>query len=301
MIAGSAMAMAAALWASAAGAIGGAAQPRQMGGVGITVYADAGFKGDNATFRSDQSDIGPSGFGNRISSLQVAAGEIWEVCANTEYRPPCQVFSGTETDLRRRNWNDRILSLRRVRNPGGGSALPRPPLPGASLTLYSDDRFRGSTRVITGPTASLGSFNDDAQSLRITGGVWDVCEDIDFGKCRTVDRDMSSLGALGLDKRISSVRPAFGRGGDGSLSPQPERRLVIYDGENYRGRARTYDSAVGRLGSVGSAARSVQVIGTWQLCDGPEFTGRCITISQNAPNLADMSNRIGSARPVGRR
>ena len=84
MIAGSAMAMAAALWASAAGAIGGAAQPRQMGGVGITVYADAGFKGDNATFRSDQSDLGPSGFGNRISSLQVAAGEIWEVCANTE-------------------------------------------------------------------------------------------------------------------------------------------------------------------------------------------------------------------------
>ena len=43
------------------------------------------------------------------------------------------------------------------------------------------------------------------------------------------------------------------------------------------------------------------MIGTWQLCDGPEFTGRCITISQNAPNLADMSNRIGSARPVGRR
>ena len=219
MIAGSAMAMAAALWASAAGAIGGAAQPRQMGGVGITVYADAGFKGDNATFRSDQSDLGPSGFGNRISSLQVAAGEIWEVCANTEYTASLPGLLGNGNGPAPTQLERSDPSLRRVRNPGGGSALPRPPLPGASLTLYSDDRFRGSTRVITGPTASLGSFNDEAQSLRITGGVWDVCEDIDFGKCRTVDRDMSSLGALGLDKRISSVRPAFGRGGDGSLSP----------------------------------------------------------------------------------
>jgi len=213
MIVRSTVVMAAALWMSAAGAIGGQGQQRQMGGIGITVYDDIGFRGENATFRSDQRDLGPAGFSGRISSFQVAPGEVWEVCANTDYRPPCQVFSGTESDLRRRNWNDRIASLRRVRNGGGGGGQ-YPPGGRQSLTLYSDDRFRGSTRIITGSTSSLGSFNDKAQSLRITGGVWEVCEDIDFGKCRTVDRDMSSLGALGLDKRISSVRPARRGGGD---------------------------------------------------------------------------------------
>src|SRR3954454_16398960 len=152
------VATAAVLWVSAAGVGNTQVRPRQMGGVGITVYDDAGFRGENATFRSDQPDLGPAGFGSRISSLQGDAGEIWEGCANTEYRPPCQVFSGTEPDLRRRNWNDRIASLRRVR--GGRGALPLPPpVSGHSLTLYSDDRFRGSTRLVTGPTSSLGSFN----------------------------------------------------------------------------------------------------------------------------------------------
>ena len=210
MIAGSAMAMAAALWASAAGAIGGAAQPRQMGGVGITVYADAGFKGDNATFRSDQSDLGPSGFGNRISSLQVAPGEIWEVCQGINYGPPCQVFSGNEADLRRRSWNDRISSLRRVRGRAGGGGFPNPGR--GRLVLYSDERFRGEAVPISGPTPSLGSFNDKAESLRIDSGTWEVCEDINYGKCRTVSRDMSSLGSLGLAKRVSSVRPLLNGG-----------------------------------------------------------------------------------------
>lgn len=301
--------VAAVLWVGAAAAMGAQAQSRQMGGVGITVYDDAGFRGENATFRSDEPDLGRAGFGSRISSLQVAGGEIWEVCANTNYRPPCQVFSGSEPDLRRRNWNDRIASLRRVRGDGGGGGVfpPRPPVGNQSLTLYSDDRFRGSTRTITGTTASLGSFNDRAQSLRISGGVWEVCEDIDFGKCRTVDRDLAGLSGLGLDKRISSVRPAFGRGGGGRRGgddfppPNSRRRLVIYDRDQYRGGAQTYDGAVDRLGTVGNRAQSVQISGTWQLCDGPQFTGRCVTVSQNVPNLASygIRNGIGSARPIG--
>src|SRR5215218_10724436 len=78
-------------------------QPRQIGGVGITVYDDIGFRGDNATFRNDEPDLGSARFGGKISSLRVAEGELWEGCAGTNYRPPCQVFSGSESDLRRVN------------------------------------------------------------------------------------------------------------------------------------------------------------------------------------------------------
>ena len=120
-----------------------------------------------------------------------------------------------------------------------------------------------------------------------------------------MERDLSGLSGLGLDKRISSVRPAFGRrggggGGGGSVPPPNVRlRLVIYDRDQYRGDPQSYDGAVDRLGTVGSRAQSVQISGTWQLCDGPQFTGRCVTASQNVPNLSSygLRNGIASARP----
>jgi hypothetical protein len=289
----------------AAGSANGQPQERQMGGIGITVFDDIGYRGPNATFRSDQPDLGVARFANRISSLQVAPGEVWEVCEGVNYGPPCQVFSGNESDLRRRSWNDRISSLRRVRGGRGGGGFPSPG--GGRLVLYADERFRGQAVPITGPTPSLGSFNDKAESLRIDSGTWEVCEDINYGKCRTVSRDMPNLSGLGLSKRVSSVRPSFNGGGGGGGGgypvplPQPVR-LVLYDRERYRGGARTLDSGQGNLGGFGNRAQSVQVVGTWQLCDGPNFTGRCVTVQQNVPNLAayGMNNRVSSARPLGR-
>jgi hypothetical protein len=273
-----------------------------MGGIGITVFDDIGYRGPNATFRNDQPDLGPAGFSNRISSLQVAPGEIWEVCQGINYGPPCQVFSGNESDLRRRSWNDKIASLRRVRG-GSGGGFPNPGR--GRLVLYADERFRGQAVPISGPTPSLGSFNDKAESLRIDSGTWEVCEDINYGKCRTVSRDMSSLDSLGLAKRVSSVRPLLNGGGGGGYPPVPlpqPVRLVVYDRERYRGGARTIDNPQSGLGDFGNRAQSAQVVGTWQLCDGPNFTGRCVTVSQNVPNLSTygMNNRLLSARPLGR-
>ena len=287
----------------AAGAATAQPQERQMGGVGITVYDDSGYRGENATFRSDQPDLGRSRFANRISSLQVAPGEVWEVCEGANYRQPCQVFSGTEPDLRQRRWNDRISSLRRVRSGrGGGGFPPNPPSGRRGLVLYSDESFRGQARAVNGPTSSLGSFNDRARSVRVHSGTWELCEDDNYGgQCRTVDRDWPDLGRVGLSKRVSSVRPSFnGRGG----YPPPETaRLLLYDRDRYRGGVRTLEAPSPGLGGFGNRAQSVKVAGTWQLCDGPNFTGRCVTVSQDIPNLAayGMNNRVSSARPVGAR
>jgi len=60
----------------AAGSVKGQPQDRQMGGIGIMVFDDIGYRGPNATYRSDQPDLGPAGFSNRISSLQVAPGDL---------------------------------------------------------------------------------------------------------------------------------------------------------------------------------------------------------------------------------
>ena len=172
------------------------AQARQIGGVGITVYDDINYRGGNATFRSDQPDLGRAGFGGRISSLQVAPGEMWKAAPARNDQPPCQVFSGAEL----------------------GPPAPR------------------------------------------------------------LERPDS-----GLLRRVRN-----GGGGGGYRPPQQAARLVLYDGEQYRGGARSFDNASGNLGSAGSRAQSVQVIGTWQLCEGPDFTGPCVTITQNVPESRQL-------------
>jgi Beta/Gamma crystallin len=56
------------------------AQQRQVGGVGLTVFADSNFRGKTQTFRRDVSDLARYGLNDRISSLRVGPGEQWEVC-----------------------------------------------------------------------------------------------------------------------------------------------------------------------------------------------------------------------------
>jgi hypothetical protein len=278
-----------------------AAQPaRGMGGIGITVFEDSNYRGDNATFRNDEPDLRRARFDGRISSLQVAPGEVWEVCEGRNYQPPCQVFSGNEPDLGRRSWNDRISSLRRVRQAGRGPFASNP----GTVVLYSDELFRGQSMTITGAVPSLGGFNDRARSVRVTGGAWELCEDSDYRKCRVVDRDWSNLSSIDMSRRVSSVRPAFnGRGSNVYRPPVAVRRprLVLFDRDRYRGESRAIEAASRGLGGFGNRAQSVQVIGTWQMCDGTDFTGHCVTVSEDIPNLGSLglNNRVSSARPLG--
>ena len=96
-----------------------AQRERAMGGIGITVYQDTNFRGRNATFRDDVADLRQSGMNDRIESLEVAPGEVWEVCVDAYFRGRCQVFSEYEPDLRRRGWARQISSMRRVRGGDG--------------------------------------------------------------------------------------------------------------------------------------------------------------------------------------
>jgi len=43
------------------------AQERQMGGVGITVFADQNFRGKSATFRQDVTNLDPIGLNDKRS------------------------------------------------------------------------------------------------------------------------------------------------------------------------------------------------------------------------------------------
>jgi hypothetical protein len=281
-------------------------QERQMGGIGITVFRDENFRGANATFRRDVPDLRQYGLNDRITSLRVAPGEFWEACESANYQGRCQVFSGEERNLRHSGWTDKISSLRRVRGGGGFRPPAPPPFEKFGIVLYDDPFFRGNSLSVKEPVENLRSrnFHDRAESVRVVSGTWELCAEPRFRHCQTVNRDTPHLSSLGLNKKLSSVRPVgYGQGGGPNPPPYPglRPRLVLYDGERYLGRSLTLDAASGNLFGFAGRARSLQVVsGAWLVCERPRFAGRCEQFSSNVPDLDrfGLGGRVMSARPV---
>jgi hypothetical protein len=285
-----------------------ASQPEQrgMGGIiGITVFQDRDFRGRNANFRNDVGDLRESGMNDTIVSFQIAPGETWEVCEHVFYQGRCQIFFGQERDLRQRGWSRIISSMRRVRGGGGGGGWGG----GGNergLVLHSGRNFGGQTRVIIGVANDLRelNFNDMAESLRVPRGeVWEVCDDINFGRCQRVDRDWADLNDIRLRRRISSARP-WRQGGGGIARPpignvRPSR-IVLYSGTDFTGRSTTLDSANSSISR--SEVQSVQVFegGAWQICEDSNFRGRCTSVSGNVNDIRSLGlpGRVRSARPM---
>ena len=271
-------------------------QERQIGGVGLTIFAERDFRGRSATIRQDTSDFRRIGMNDVAWSLQVGPGEQWEVCEHASFRGRCAVFSGSESDLGLTAWEARISSARRIRG-GVGIVPPIAPAPGG-LELFAGTGFTGDRRAFTGPHPDLRrvNFNDAAQSLRIgRGEVWQICVDSNYRNCMTVNTDWQDLRGINMFRRISSVRPWGQASGGGN-----QNFIVLFDDRQFRGRSFRVERETGLL-SFNNRAESVQVIGgPWELCDGASFTGRCAVISNHISDLSTVGlrNLVSSARPV---
>jgi len=88
----------------------------------------------------------------------------------------------------------------------------------AQVTLFQDDGFQGRRFTANGPVENFANsgFNDEVSSIEVRGGPWQVCTDAYFrGQCVTLrPGNYPSIGSLGLNDKISSVRPLeqYGRG-----------------------------------------------------------------------------------------
>ena len=288
-----------------------AAQDRQAGGVGLTVFADPDFRGQSATFRDDVSDLRQVRMNDRITSVAVGRGEVWEVCENVNFGGRCQILSGEESDLRRVGWNDNISSARLVRNSRGRDGRVRGPSDQAGrggIELFSGTGFNGVSRTFDGDVPNLLSygFNDQAMSLRIgRSETWEICSDANYRKCRVINSSMPDLGQVGMSTRISSLRllsqserSDLGRGRQSFPS---RARLVLFDQRNFRGQTILVDDDMANFGSFAGRAESMQVEGgTWEVCTGSGFRGRCTTLSGDVADLGSIGlrNNVSSARPL---
>ena len=95
----------------------------------------------------------------------------------------------------------------------------------AQVTFYENEGFRGRTFSANRQIGNFErfGFNDRASSVIVDRGRWEVCTDARFeGKCVVLKRgSYDSLRGLGLENRISSVRPVDNRRRYDNEAPQP--------------------------------------------------------------------------------
>jgi len=185
---------------------------RGTGEVGITIFAEPNFRGLSSTFRVDVPNLLEHSMNDRVDSLQIARGEIWEVCQDKNYNGRCRVFTADEADLGRVGWAGMISSLRRLRDNdrrGGARGDFGPPPPMRSrLVLFDDTGFRGRSFAVSDPAPALHALGNRARSAKVYGGAWEVCDGDQFrGRCVTVNGSVPDLGRIGLRDKVSSARP----------------------------------------------------------------------------------------------
>lgn len=110
----------------------------------------------------------------------------------------------------------------------------------AQVTFFEHDGYAGRAFSTQRPVEDLShyGFNDRASSVQVDSGQWEVCEDADFrGRCVVLRQGRySSLSAMGLNDRISSVRAVS----DAGYTPAP---MGEYDGRR-RPNERLYQARV---------------------------------------------------------
>ena len=100
----------------------------------------------------------------------------------------------------------------------------------AQVTFYSGDDFRGHQFTANGEVRNLErlGFNDRASSAVVNGGSWQVCSDAFFnGHCVVLrPGEYASLDRMGLEDKISSVRPVGDRYGSNDRGYDRDRAYV---------------------------------------------------------------------------
>ena len=203
--------------------------------------------------------------------------------------------------------------------------------------IYKRPGYQGDSHVVKGEVANLandGGFAQNASSLVVRGGYWEVCSQDHFkGDCRVLaegsyprlGRDLNnkiySVRFLGTGERFASrfsreyrdIREARREAREEFREERREERreardarrngaVELFGAENFRGRSVRVDDNVWDLAGSGFDGRASSLIvrdGTWQVCSEPGYQGRCSMFGPGEyRQLAGLDDRISSMRLV---
>ncbi len=216
----------------------------------ITLFARPNMQGDHHTYAGNVPRIKDFATNDFAHSVKISGGD-WVLCQDSAGKGKCETvrrdvanlsslnLAGAISSLyRSADWNDDSLDGGSYggggyaggdygsgdgRYNGGGRRDDRYP----EIVLFEGYNFTGPRITIDSETSSLlgAGFSNRASSVRISAGVWELCDGSNFTKtCRVVERNENNLGAIGLDSLITSLRPVAdrydggGRGGGNGRS-----------------------------------------------------------------------------------
>ena len=93
--------------------------------------------------------------------------------------------------------------------------------------------------------------------------------------------------------RISIIAPCAALAALALAGPAAAQRgasLTLYEGVNFTGPSRSFSSGIDNLADQGfnDRAQSARVQGRWRLCEDSRMRGRCVDVTGDIPNLADL-------------
>ena len=177
----------------------------------------------------------------------------------------------------------------------------------AEITLFKNPNFEGRQVTLRGHTPNLANigFQDQASSVAVTSGRWEVCTQPDFqGECVTLNRGEYPALDARLNHRIESAREVGSYADQtGSYSSYGRGSIELYGQPGFGGRSMPLDRDAPTLEGSGFNDRASSLVvneGTWQLCSDPGYAGTCRNYGPG--RYADlgygMAKQVSSARLV---
>lgn len=266
-----------------------------------------------------QRNLASIGLNDATTHVEVRAGQ-WELCSDGGFGGECQRF-GPGRHLLPPALRHRLSSLRpvddRVATPQPPQT-PRPPViplppnrpdigigqpwPGAApaIVFYEHSNGNGRELPLSAAVANFNDlgFNDEASSVEVFRGRWQLCRDAGFGgECIVLGPGRHELQGRWNDA-VSSLRP-LGRSGDQPLGSRGA--VTLHDQVTLRGDTLQVDDAVNNLRYEGFNDRAVAIEvhgGRWQLCSDASYRGQCRDFGPGWHRLPDeLARQVSSLRP----
>ncbi|MFN7136532.1 MAG: beta/gamma crystallin-related protein [Thermomonas sp.] len=219
----------------------------------VSLFEREGFDGRAFRITRQVANLQRSSFNDRAASA-VVVGARYEVCDDVGFRGRCVVLRpGRYASLAAIGLGGRIASVRAV--PADARLADHryaPPPVAGQVSFYEREGFDGRHFTTEEQVADFRQygFNDRASSAVVLGDRYEACDDARFGGRCVILRPgrYPSLAAMGLNGRISSVRPVpwNARVGDDRYAPAP---VPVYDSRR-RGGERLYEANVTSVRAV---------------------------------------------------
>ena len=179
--------------------------PSRGRGMARVVLSDGDdMRGRAVTISETVTNFEHIGFNDAAASMVIEGG-YWEFCSDANFRGECRVFgpgryARLEPPLYR--------SISSIRPAQPAAPARRAEHQGGDVVLFDDLNLGGRGFVVRGTVRNLNEFgfNDQASSLIVYAGRWEICTDAGFnGRCATFGPGRyDDLGDM--DKQISSLR-----------------------------------------------------------------------------------------------